>query len=411
MIRYLRISLLLAAFCIVAFQAFQWFTGGSIQEPPAVPPLTASLPGIDPEAQPPVPPPADSRIQVALILDTSNSMDGLIDQAKSQLWKMVNELSKTKRNGMTPQIEIAIFEYGNSNISALNGYVRQVGRLTHDLEWVSAKLFELSTKGGEEYCAMAIRDAKDLLDWSKKESDLKMIFIAGNEPFSQGNLRYRDVCKEAKKKGIIINTIHCGDYDTGVRDFWKDGAQFGGGEYMIINQEDKVVHISTPYDDQILKLNQDLNGTYDLYYGLSGDANFQLQDANDVSAITYGYSNGVTRSFFKSSDSYNNANWDLVDMTKGKSTESEKLDALSEVDEATLPKELQGKSNEERLAEIEKKSKEREEIKAKIKELEAKVEAYRAEKEAEINADGSTLDNVLMSTITKQAKAKGYSVR
>ena len=32
-------------------------------------------------------------IKVALLLDTSNSMDGLIYQAKTQLWEIVNELS------------------------------------------------------------------------------------------------------------------------------------------------------------------------------------------------------------------------------------------------------------------------------------------------------------------------------
>ena len=31
-------------------------------------------------------------VQIALLLDTSSSMDGLIDQAKSQLWKIVNDV-------------------------------------------------------------------------------------------------------------------------------------------------------------------------------------------------------------------------------------------------------------------------------------------------------------------------------
>ncbi len=31
----------------------------------------------------------NQRIMLALLLDTSNSMDGLIEQAKSQLWKIV----------------------------------------------------------------------------------------------------------------------------------------------------------------------------------------------------------------------------------------------------------------------------------------------------------------------------------
>jgi hypothetical protein len=38
----------------------------------------------------------DQTIMIALLLDTSNSMDGLIDQAKSQLWKIVNEVAAAK---------------------------------------------------------------------------------------------------------------------------------------------------------------------------------------------------------------------------------------------------------------------------------------------------------------------------
>ncbi|MCK7528196.1 MAG: hypothetical protein MZV64_66800 [Ignavibacteriales bacterium] len=41
----------------------------------------------------------NNSIQLALLLDTSNSMDGLIDQAKSQLWKIVNELATSKKDG------------------------------------------------------------------------------------------------------------------------------------------------------------------------------------------------------------------------------------------------------------------------------------------------------------------------
>jgi uncharacterized protein with von Willebrand factor type A (vWA) domain len=42
-------------------------------------------------------PDATAKIQVALLLDTSGSMDGLLEQAKSQLWKMVNELATSKK--------------------------------------------------------------------------------------------------------------------------------------------------------------------------------------------------------------------------------------------------------------------------------------------------------------------------
>jgi len=37
-----------------------------------------------------------NKIKVALLLDTSNSMDGLIEQAKSQLWKIVGALANVE---------------------------------------------------------------------------------------------------------------------------------------------------------------------------------------------------------------------------------------------------------------------------------------------------------------------------
>jgi len=40
------------------------------------------------------------KIQAAILLDVSNSMDGLIDQAKNQLWNMVNVLSKVTCRGI-----------------------------------------------------------------------------------------------------------------------------------------------------------------------------------------------------------------------------------------------------------------------------------------------------------------------
>jgi hypothetical protein len=44
-------------------------------------------------------------IQIAILLDTSNSRDGLIAQAKTQLWKIVNELTTAKKDGQTPELQ------------------------------------------------------------------------------------------------------------------------------------------------------------------------------------------------------------------------------------------------------------------------------------------------------------------
>src|SRR5687768_8407180 len=61
-------------------------------------------------------------VQVALLLDTSNSMDGLIDQARSQLWRVVNQLAHARRAGYGARLQVALYEYGNNRLSARNGH-------------------------------------------------------------------------------------------------------------------------------------------------------------------------------------------------------------------------------------------------------------------------------------------------
>lgn len=183
----------------------------------------------------PVPPPKDQSIQLALLLDTSNSMDGLIDQAKSQLWRIVNELAAAKcADGKKPNIKIALYEYGNDGLPSSEGYIRLVSGLTDDLDVISEKLFALSTNGGNEYCGQVINTSLKQLAWSTSANDLKMIFIAGNEPYTQGSVSYRTASAVAREKGIVVNTIFCGPYDEGVSTNWKDGADITGGSYMSI---------------------------------------------------------------------------------------------------------------------------------------------------------------------------------
>jgi len=105
-------------------------------------------------------PPKDQTILMALLLDTSNSMGGLIDQAKSQLWKIVNEVAAAKSgDGKQPNIKIALYEYGNDGLSSNEGYIRQVSALSEDLDVMSEKLFSLSTNGGNEFCGQVIKTA------------------------------------------------------------------------------------------------------------------------------------------------------------------------------------------------------------------------------------------------------------
>ena len=45
---------------------------------------------------------------MAILLDTSNSMDGLISQAKSQLWTIVQQFAQAKKAGKTPALRVSV---------------------------------------------------------------------------------------------------------------------------------------------------------------------------------------------------------------------------------------------------------------------------------------------------------------
>ena len=96
-------------------------------------------------------------IQVALLLDTSGSMSGLIEQAKSQLWNILNELARTVKNNEETNLEIALYEYGNPSKATQVHQINQLTPFTTDMDLVSQKLFSLTTSGGDEYCGMIIK--------------------------------------------------------------------------------------------------------------------------------------------------------------------------------------------------------------------------------------------------------------
>jgi hypothetical protein len=346
------------------------------------------------------PPPAkDQAVMIALLLDTSNSMDGLIDQAKSQLWKIVNELAGARCNdGEKPRVKIALYEYGNDNLSAYEGYIRQVSPLTSDLDVISEKLFSLTTNGGSEFCGHVIQKSINQLEWSSSKEDLKMIFIAGNEPFTQGEIPYRTACVLARERDIVVNTIFCGNYDEGVRTDWKNGADITGGTYMSIDHDRKTVYCPTPYDDKISALNDRLNETY-VYYGKSGARKKEMQAKQDDNAYHYGASNKVERAVSKSSHVYDNKSWDLVDASK----ESEKV--ISEAKDEELPTAMHGMSTEQRKTYVKQKAEERSRIQTEIQQLNKKRQEYIINNAPKQGKD-ATLDAAMIKSIKERGKEK-----
>lgn len=339
-------------------------------------------------------------IRVALLLDTSNSMDGLIDQAKAQLWEIVNELSYAKCKTQRPNLQIALYEYGNDNLSSYDGYIRKILAFTDDLDDVSKELFSLTTNGGSEYCGTVIQSSLENLDWGNNADDLKMIFIAGNEPFTQGKINYRDASLNAKEKGVVVNTIFCGDYSQGVSSNWREGAQLTYGDYMSINHNQQTVHIVSPYDDQILQLNIKLNNTY-VYYGQQGNRKMAIQQDQDRNAAGYSKANAVSRTVTKSSHLYKNSSWDLVD------AEEEIEDfSYNEIKKEDLPAHLKDKSAEELKVYVEAKRNEREQIQNEIAILNMKRKDFIANSE---KGNSNALESVMIEAIKKQAKKKNYT--
>lgn len=344
----------------------------------------------------------EHKIQVALLLDTSGSMDGLIEQAKSQLWKMVNELATAKKDGKAPYIEIALYEYGKDSYAAEDGYLKQLTELTTDLDLVSEKLFELTTNGGSEYCGWAINDAVEDLAWSKSNNDLKLIFIAGNEGFTQGTVDYKDACKKSITNGIMVNTIFCGNCEQGVKLLWKDGADRADGKYMCINTNEKVVHIDAPQDEKIVELNNKLNKTY-IAYGNAGKKRKMRQEKQDENAKVYSRANAAERAISKSSNAYRNSSWDVVDAYE------DDADEVLEMKEEALPEEMKGMDKKEREAFIKKKAEERKVIQEEIKVLSDERKKFIAAERKKMSGNTkNTLDEVMLDAVREQATSKKF---
>jgi hypothetical protein len=340
-------------------------------------------------------------VQIAVLLDTSGSMQGLIEQTKSQLWKICNEFIKAKQGGVAPEVQVALYEYGKSSLSRGSGWIRQIQPLTTDLDKISEELFALKTNGGEEYCGWVIKRAVDDLAWSPASDVYKVIFIAGNEPFTQGPVKYAESCKAAITKGIIVNTIHCGGEAEGVNTKWKDGADLADGKYLVIDHNRAVVSIEAPQDKEIAKLGVELNKTY-LAFGGAGGEGSRRQAEQDANAVRY-YATGaaVQRSIAKASANYQNASWDLVDAAKEQSFE------ISKVKTEDLPAEMKKMTAEERKAYIEKNANEREQLQKQISQLNADREKYVAHRMKEV-AGTNTLDAVVISAIREQGQKRNF---
>ncbi len=304
------------------------------------------------------------RIQVALLLDVSGSMEGLLSQARQQLWHIVNGLMLDVDHH-PPRLEMAVYEYGKDRLGHRQGYLRQVLPFTYDLDLVSESLYRLYTGGSREYAGEAISRAVQELHWSPNPRDRKLLYLAGNETIYQGPTSVRDAMYLAQRYDITVHTIFCGSYQQGVRFGWEEAAYLGGGAYLTIEQNYQPRYEASVYDRELTQLSDRFNHTY-VFYGPQAAAARDRQLAADRHAALNGTAYSGQRALAKASGAYQVPDWDLVDAVA-----AGKVD-LARVPTQQLPAEMRGMSLPEKQAYLARKRSERERL---SQEIRAKAQA------------------------------------
>ncbi len=369
-------------------------------------------------------------IDLALCLDVSGSMDGLIDSAKQRLWALVNDLALAEP---TPRLRVSLITYGNPLYGPDNGFVQIQVPLTDDLDLVSMKLFELTTNGGDEYVARVTQAATESLLWSSDPKALKMIVVAGNESAEQDPLVTLEVaCGNAIAKGILVNTLYCSQGE-GVQSLnmvqqvgvtqpnqagpnpaasmaqpldaiglsWKKAAMLADGAFAMIDQNSGIVVLETPFDDRMVALSTELNGTY-IPYGSGAEWNLSNQVAQDANASGLNREAAASRAQTKGGKLYF-CSWDLVDAIGAEQV------AFADIDVKLLPEALQAMPLAELEAHIESKRATRVEIQNKIATVGAQREAWLVTKRAELGTDESAaFDSFLREAFRDFAEARGF---
>ena len=339
-------------------------------------------------------------VDLAICLDTSGSMSGLIQSAKQKLWAVVNELATAKPK---PVLRVALYHYGNDGLKAENGWVKQLCPLTTDLDMVYENLFKLTTNGGTEYVARVMHAATTQLKWNRAKGTLRVIFVAGNEPATQDTVhKLRDTCKAAATAGIIVNTIHCGPESTGRNTGWADAAAWADGQYAAIDHDRGTVVINTPHDKKLAELSAKLNTTY-IGYGRDGRDGLARQLRQDSNASGLNAPAAAQRASAKAGGLYTNAAWDLVDASKGKDFD------ITKVKNEDLPEPMQKMSDAEKKAYIAKQASSRAAIQKEIMELTKKRATFvKAEMASKGLDEKASFDGALRKMVRTQAEKRNF---
>ena len=204
----------------------------------------------------PAPLPKPVAVEVVFCLDTTGSMSGLIEGAKSKVWAICNQIL----NGRPmPMLKVGLVAFRDKG----DEYVTKVFDLRDDLDEVYADVQTfVATGGGDtpEAVNQALDDAVNKISWSRDRNTLKILYLVGDAPPHMDypdDVKYPTTCAVAVERGIIINTIQCGN-DADCTRHWKDICEQAKGAYVAIPLEGGIKGIPTPFDRRLGEINAEL---------------------------------------------------------------------------------------------------------------------------------------------------------
>lgn len=335
-------------------------------------PLPTAVVAEVPTSEVPSTPAKPRTIDLVIAIDTSGSMERLIDSTRARLWDIVNDIDAKDPDAI---LRVGLLAYGTPQYGEETGYVRVVMPLTEDLDELYTRAWELKTDGGDEYVGAVIGRAVRDLDWAPADNDAnrRLLFIAGNETAALGPVSYYSATAAAREAGVRVSTLFAGSDPAGRSLQWDRVAQLGGGAYLAIDATQSAVAVDTPYDRELARLNEQLNKTY-VAGSASGAGKLAQMLDNDVSSGSYGLGGLASRAASKGSKKFKTDGWDLVEQLANGDLDP------SAVDKAALPVELRDLNGVELTQELEKKRQQREATKTAINRVQASRSGFLAEK-------------------------------
>jgi hypothetical protein len=199
-------------------------------------------------------------VEVAFVLDTTGSMGGLLEGAKRKIWSIATSVVDTNPDA---DIRIGLVAYRDVG----DEYVTRTFDLTTDIQDIYANLLELKARGGGDW-PESVNEALDVavnkLQWTRGGDARRIVFLVGDAPphmdYAQ-DTKYQKTLAVAKQRDIVVNAVLAGSARDTER-VWQDIAQLGDGRFIPIPQDGgELVVIETPYDDDIIILQKEINGT------------------------------------------------------------------------------------------------------------------------------------------------------